>query len=130
MRRFAIGLFFVLHGLAHAAAGMAAQDVPGGVEVAFGFGVRVVLATTLFAIATPGFVAAGFGTWGVVGLERWWRVAARSAAVASALLLILFPRGLVDTAIGLAFDVLALLIARTHVPLKSGSLAPVLRSES
>jgi hypothetical protein len=55
------------------AAGVTAQDAPRGLGLALPSGVRVVLATALFAVAVSGFVAAGFGSWGVRGLERSWR---------------------------------------------------------
>jgi hypothetical protein len=97
MRRTLAGLFFVIHGLAHAASGMGAQDAHGGV-------VRVSLATLLFSLATPGFVVAGLGVWGVPRLERHWRVVAQIAAVASALLLALAWRGILEMSLGLSFQ--------------------------
>ena len=124
MLRFGIGLFLVLHGLAHAAAGMAAQDAPRGFGLALGPGAAVVLATALFATATPGFVAAGFGIWGVAGLEPRWRVFARSASVASALLLVLFARPLLETALGLTADAVALVLAGASIRGGARELTP------
>lgn len=71
--RKAIGLLLVLHGLAHIALGMAAQDEPvHGLARFLPEGLRGVVATALFLLVTPGFVAAGFGVWNVPGLRRIW----------------------------------------------------------
>lgn len=104
MRRFAIGLFLILHGLAHSAFGMAAQDLPGRAGYALSGPPRMWLATILFLAATPGFMAAGLGHWGVVGLAPYRRPITHSAVAASVGLLVLFPRGVATTAIGLLID--------------------------
>ena len=117
MRRFWVGLFLVLHGLAHAAFGMAAQDLPGIPGHALSGPPRVWLATALFLGAMPGFMAAGFGRWGVIGLRHHWQSFAYGAIAASAALLVIFPRGLLATALGLAFDAIALLLTMATVDL-------------
>jgi hypothetical protein len=117
MRRFAIGLFFVLHGLAHAAIGMTAQDAPHGLALAFGPGLRVALATTLFVIAMPGFVAAGFGHWGVVGIRHWWRTLARVAAGGSLLLLLFFSTSPAEAIAGLVLDAVAVALTDPRIKL-------------
>ncbi len=111
MRRFVVGLFLVLHGLAHAAFGMAAQDLPGVAGNALSGPPRAWLATALFLGATPGFMAAGFGRLGTVGLARHWRTLAYGATIASVALLLMFPLGFTITLAGLSFDALALLLA-------------------
>lgn len=68
MRRQGIGLFFVVHGLAHSAVGMAAQDLARQLPWAPSRGWSVAIATALFAMAMSGFVAAGLGVWGVCKL--------------------------------------------------------------
>ena len=109
MKRFLIGSFLVVHGLAHAAMGMAAQDARAG-----SFGVaRTAVATVLFLLATPGFVAAGLGVYGVASLEKRWTALVEAAAVASAILFLLVGRGVIEASFGLAFDVLALVLAET-----------------
>jgi hypothetical protein len=122
--RFAVGLLLVLHGLAHAAFGMAAQDLPGHAGTALSGAPRIWLATALFLGATPGFVGAGFGRWGVVGLHRYWRSLTYTAVVASVALLLVFPRGFLLTTLGLAFDAVALLIAMSTAELPRSSLTP------
>jgi hypothetical protein len=114
MKPITTGSLLVVHGLAHAAAGMAAQDAPRGLALLLAPTSRIVLATTLFAIALPGFVAAGFGCWRVIGLERFWRVLARVAAVASGLLLVTFARPLIETTLGLALDAVAWSLTFQH----------------
>lgn len=111
MRRVSVGLFFVLHGLSHAAFGMAAQDIPGVAGYALSGPPRVWLATTLFFGAMPGFLAAGLGRFGVIGLARHWRTLARGATAASVALLLMFPRAPLTTALGLAFDGFAILLS-------------------
>jgi hypothetical protein len=61
-----------------------------------------------------GFVAAGFGAWGVVGLESRWRPLARAAAISSCLLLVLFVRIIIESGLGLVVDGIALAIARAQ----------------
>lgn len=106
MRRFVFSATLVLHGLAHAAAGMAAQDLT---RDAMGSGeLRRFVATTTFACATTGFVAAGFGVAGVAGLAARWRALAIVAVVASVGLLTAFPRSLAETLPAIGLDVLVL----------------------
>ena len=111
MRRFAIGLFLVLHGLAHAAAGTAAQDVPRGIAAALPAGASAPFATLLFIVAMPGFVAAGFGVWGVVGLRRIWGPLTSSAVMASALLIAFYSPPPAQVVAGLVLDGVALALS-------------------
>ena len=124
MARFFVGLFLVLHGLAHAAFGMTAQDLPGVPGTALSGPPRVWLATALFLGATPGFIAAGFGRWGAVGLARHWRGITYGAITSSVALLFIFPRGLLTTGWGLALDALALLLAMGGAELWLRGVAP------
>ena len=106
------GLFVVFHGLAHTAAGMAAQDVPQGLAASWLPAAWATwLATACFLLATPGFVAAGFGFLRVAGLTRYWQPLVRLAALGSALLLTLFSRSLLESGSGLVLD--AMLVAST-----------------
>ena len=79
MRRTLIGLLFVLHGLAHAGAGMWAADRGPAAIV-----------TPLWAAAMLGFVAAGFGLLGMPGLHRRWEALSVTAVAASLVLLLFF----------------------------------------
>jgi hypothetical protein len=107
MRRFAIGLFLVLHGLGHAALGMSAQDLPR--RLAFVPETwMLIVASALFVVTMPVFVAAGFGLWGVIGLRSVWRPLTSAGVVASCLLLVLFAPAPMLRAFGLGFDALAL----------------------
>ena len=92
MRRALVGTAFVLHGLAHAGAGMWAA----------GMGPAWVV-SILWGVAMVGFVAAGFGLLGVPLLRRRWERIAVAAAVSSIMLLGLF--GSVPLLLGLAVDV-------------------------
>jgi hypothetical protein len=77
MRRL-LGFLLVIHGLAHAGAGMwATRSAPPWVT------------TTLWIIATTGFVLAGAGLLGVSRLDVRWRPLAASAAATSLALLAL-----------------------------------------
>jgi hypothetical protein len=97
MRRALVGTLFVLHGLAHAGAGMWAADRA-----------PVWVITPLWGVAMVGFVAAGFGLLGVPLLRRRWEQIAAIAAVSSVMLLGLF--GTLQLMLGLAIDV-AVLVA-------------------
>lgn len=130
MRRFSVGLFLVLHGLAHAAFGMAAQDLPGVAGNALSGPPRVWLATLLFLGATPGFMAAGLGSWGTIGLARHWRTLAYGATTASIALLLMFPRGLMTTLLGVGFDAVALLLAMGALESPLGRTSAVEGTES
>jgi hypothetical protein len=75
MRRITLGLVLVVHGLAHANAGMLAANP-----------FRIV-PTLLWAIAAVGFLAAGFGLLGVRPFRRHWQISAMAGTAASLLLL-------------------------------------------
>jgi len=76
MKRASLGLLLVLHGLAHAGAGMwVAQRTPAG------------LLSALWTTAMVGFVGAGFGVLGVPVLRTHWRRLTVAAAVCSVVLL-------------------------------------------
>lgn len=107
MRRLLVGTLFVLHGLAHAAAGMGAQDLARGAAAGTS-DLRTFIATTTFAVATVGFAAAGLGIAGVSGLAPRWRPLAAVAVMASAGLLAAFPRSLAEMLPAVALDALAL----------------------
>jgi hypothetical protein len=79
MRRIAIGLLFLLHGLAHSSLGVWSSS----------FGPAWVV-TPLWFAAQLGFMVAGFGVLGVPWCRRVWKPAAIAAALGSALLLILY----------------------------------------
>jgi hypothetical protein len=70
-----MGIVLLLHGLAHANAGMLAADR------------QRVFATTLWAIASVCFMAAGAGLLGVRRLGRHWQVLALTASASSLLML-------------------------------------------
>jgi hypothetical protein len=130
MRRFLIGLLLVLHGLAHAAFGMAAQDLPGRAGTALSGPPRIWLATALFLGATPGLVAAGFGVWGTIGLERCWRELVYAGAISSIALLLMFPRGMLETIVGLSLDALVVMIAMQLAPRWAGGSTPAEQSNA
>ena len=75
MRRIALAIALVLHGLAHTNAGMLAADGPR------------LFPTLLWAIASVFLVAAGFAVVGVRRVERYWRAFAALGVVASLALL-------------------------------------------
>lgn len=80
MRRF-VALLLVAHGMAHAAIGLwAYAQGPAWVV------------TILWWLATLGFVGAGFGLLGAVGLRRCWEQLAATGAIASGVLLLLYGR--------------------------------------
>ena len=70
--RILLGVTLILHGLAHASAGMWATDIGGRTIV-----------TILWEAATVGFLAAGAGLFGVKFLRRWWRTLVAIAALSS-----------------------------------------------
>ena len=91
MRRTLFGIALVLHGLAHANAGMLASD-----------GYRV-LPALLWATASVAFLAAGLGLIGVRRLERHWQTLGLVALLASLILLVAYRP---DTAtLGILIDV-------------------------
>ncbi|TVP44419.1 MAG: hypothetical protein EA350_11595 [Gemmatimonadales bacterium] len=88
-----LGAAFVLHGLAHALPGMRALDRLAGWPVGapeVGSLALVAVGTGIWAISMVGFVAAGFGAWGVRPLVGHWPRLAAAGALASILLLGLF----------------------------------------
>lgn len=92
--RLLLGALLVLQGLAHAAAGTwAASNVPAW------------FVTPVWAAAMLGFMAAGFGLWGVVPLRARWRAFVVIGAVGSLLLLLFGTVGAPLFALGLAVDV-------------------------
>ena len=96
MRRIALGIALLLHGLAHANAGMLSADDRG------------LVATALWAIASVAFLAAGFGLLGVRRLYRHWQVLSL-IAIASSLLLLVTYRPATAT-IGIIVDVALLAV--------------------
>lgn len=110
---FAVAL--ILHGLAHASAGMWAADIGGRTIV-----------TLLWEGATVGFIAAGAGLLGVTALRRWWRALVAIAAISSLTLLLLYSHPLFIVGMVADFVLAALALA----PAAGGQLtmfAPVRR---
>ena len=94
LARLVLGALLVVQGLAHAAAGTwAASNVPAW------------FVTPVWAAAMLGFMAAGFGLWGVGTLRARWRTFVVVGAVASLLLLLFGTVGVPLFALGLAVDV-------------------------
>ena len=110
MRRFLFGLLYVLHGLAHVFGGIRWQDVQRRPVLGTSSASEVV-GTLLFALATTGFVQAGLGAWGLVGMRRIWRPLARLAVAASLLLLLFFIMPSLRLTLGIFLDIVALLLA-------------------
>lgn len=81
--RIFLGVALIVHGLAHASAGMWATDIGGRTIV-----------TVLWEGATVGFIAAGAGLFGVGILRRWWRELVVTAALSSLTLLLLYSHPL------------------------------------
>jgi len=96
--RLLLGILLILHGLAHASAGMWATDIGGHGLVTF-----------LWEISSIGFIAAGAGVLGVSELRKWWRVLVGIAVIASLLLLGIFGHPLF--LVGIVADVLVLVVA-------------------
>ena len=97
MRRI-IGALLVLHGLAHAAAGIWASSL--------GFGW---FSIAVWLVATSNLVGAGLGLLGARGLRTAWRPLAATGALASLLLLFGFMRP--DLIPGVLIDVAVILVA-------------------
>ena len=97
-RRVVIGVLLILHGLAHASAGMWATDIGGQT-----------LVTVLWEGATLGFMAAGIGMLGVRLFQRIWKLLVVFAAVNSLMLLLLYGHPLFI--LGIAADFVFLGIA-------------------
>lgn len=98
--RILLGVALILHGLAHASAGMWATDIGGRTIV-----------TVLWEAATVGFIAAGAGLFGVASLKRWWRLLVVIAAVSSLSLLLLYSHPLFIAGIAADFVLSALALA-------------------
>lgn len=94
MRRL-VGTILILHGLAHAGAGMWVSPTP-----------RFFVAV-LWWVAMVGFVAAGAGLIGMPQLDRRWRPLAIAASLASLTLLALYPHAVL--LIGAAIDAVVLI---------------------
>lgn len=104
MRRRLIGVFLILHGLTHAAAGTWASTMG-----------NVWLSTILWGTAMVAFLAAGFGLLGVPRLGAWWRALTIHGAIASLLLLAIYRHRVLG--LGIAIDLGLLLMAfRLPVP--------------
>ena len=78
MRRYLFAIALLLHGLAHANAGMLASHP------------FRVTPTILWAVATVSFLAAGLGLLGVRWLRRHWQVLSLAAIAASLVLLVVY----------------------------------------
>jgi len=94
MRRVPFGIVLLLHGLAHANAGMLATDRSR------------VLPTLFWAAASVTLLGAAFGLLGVRRLDRHWQVLAFTGALSSLVLLLAY-RPVTSTA-GIAVDLAAL----------------------
>ena len=103
--RVVVGVLLVLHGLAHASAGMWATDIGGQT-----------LVTLLWQGATIGFMAAGAGLIGVEILHRWWRVLIAIAAVSSLALLLLYGHPLFIVGIATDFVAIGAAIVTARTP--------------
>ena len=103
-----MGVLLILHGLAHASAGMWATDI-GGQR----------LVTILWEIATLGFMAAGAGLIGIDLFHRHWKTLTAIASVSSLALLLLYGHPLFVVGIAADFTVMgaALLLTRITSPL-------------
>ena len=97
MRRTLFGIALVLHGLAHANAGMLASDE------------YRVLPTLLWATASVAFLGAGFGLIGVRRLERHWQTLALVAVFASLVLLVVYRPATAALGIAVTIAVLGVL---------------------
>jgi hypothetical protein len=103
-----MGVLLILHGLAHASAGMWATDIGGRT-----------LVTLLWEIATLGFMAAGAGLIGIDLFHRHWKTLTAIASVSSLALLLLYGHPLFIVGIAADFTVMgaALILTRITSPL-------------
>ena len=103
MRRSLLGIVLLLHGLAHANAGMLAADG------------RRLLPTILWAIASVSLLSAGFGLIGVRRLARHWQVLALTGTLSSLLMLAIYRPA--TAAIGILIDLTLLgVMTFIHIP--------------
>ena len=103
--RVVVGVLLMLHGLAHASAGMWATDIGGQM-----------LVTLLWEGATIGFMAAGAGLIGVEILHRWWRVLIAIASISSLALLLLYGHPLFIVGIAADFVAIGAAIVTARTP--------------
>lgn len=101
--RIGVGIMLILHGLAHASAGMWATDIGGRT-----------LVTLLWEAATLGFMAAGAGLIGLEVFHKYWKPLAVFASLSSLALLLLYGHPLFIVGIAADFAVMgaALLASR------------------
>lgn len=102
--RVVTGILLILHGLAHASAGMWATDTGG-----------FALVTFLWEGATLGFMAAGAGLIGIERLSRIWRQLIGIAALCSLTLLLLYGHPLYVVGIAADFAAIALAIVTARI---------------
>jgi len=105
--RVVTGVLLILHGLAHASAGMWATDTGGHMLVTF-----------LWEGATLGFMAAGTGLIGIEMLHRRWRLFITIAAFSSLTLLLLYGHPLFIVGIAADFAAIGLAIATAQISTK------------
>lgn len=92
-----LGSFLILHGFAHAIAAMWA--IESG---------RILFVRSLWELAMVGFLAAGFGAIGVVGVRDFWRPITVLASVSSILSLLIAPNKVFVAGLGVDFMAIAL----------------------
>jgi hypothetical protein len=98
------GILLILHGLAHASAGMWATDIGGHS-----------LVTVLWELATLGFMAAGAGLTGIAVLRDLWRWLIAIASISSLTLLLLYGHPLFVVGIAGDFAAIALAIVTIRI---------------
>jgi hypothetical protein len=116
MLRRLLGAALILHGLAHASAGMWATDMGGRGLVTF-----------LWEGAAIGFIAAGVGLLGLPALHRQWRWLVGVAVVSSLTLLLLFGHPLFIAGIAADFFFAATAIWTLKPLLRHTELRPLPR---
>lgn len=92
LSRVIIGLFLILHGIAHSRAGSVLADPARSWTLFNGTVLGTIMVWTtqaLWAVSMLGFIAGGLGLLGVVGLRRYTQQLIFAAAATSGLLLIL-----------------------------------------
>ncbi len=103
-----VGWLLILHGLAHASAGMWATDIGGQL-----------LVTILWEGATLGFMSAGAGLLGVSAFRQRWRLLIGIASLSSLSLLLLYGHPLFT--VGIAADFAAIAAAIVARPISGES---------